>query len=287
MIGGFASYADATFETLTALIRKELPNLPKQEARVAQYLLLNIDSLSFETGKSIAQKARVSEVTVGRVLRRFGCDGMREFKELLRQRYSISGSLPDKKDDIAGRWRASLNAEVDAVRTVFGQRESTMFEDAKDRLATAEEVFVTGFQTVRGLAEDTARRLSLARSNVRYLSAHDDMLSEWIGSPAPEKSCLLMVDVVPYAGEGQALATLARQQGRSVVLVTDEYCHWANEVAHATIFAPSATGLFLESTLGLNAALALLVDAVANATPEKSASRLREWKGLTRQIKLF
>ena len=287
MASGFASYPDATFESLTATIRSELPKLPKQEAKVAQYLLLNLESLSFETGKSIAQKARVSEVTVGRVLRRFGCDGMKELKELLRQRYSVSGSLPEKKDDISGRWRTTMNAELDAIRTVFGQMDGKPYEEAARRLSNADEVFVTGFQTVRGLAEDAARRLSLARSGVRYLSTHDGMLAEWISSSDREKTCLLMIDVVPYAGEGQSLAQLARQQGRSVVLVTDEYCHWANEVAHATLFAPSATGLFLESTLGLNAALALLIDAVARSSPDNAQARLREWKGMTRQLKLF
>nr|WP_174800908.1 MurR/RpiR family transcriptional regulator [Martelella limonii] len=287
MASGFASYPDATFERLTATIRSEIPNLPKQEAKVAQFLLLNLGSLSFETGKSIAQKARVSEVTVGRVLRRFGCDGMKELKELLRQRYSVSGTVANKKDDISARWRSTLNAELDAIRTVFAQLDGQLFEEATRRLSSAEEVFVTGFQTVRGLAEDAARRLSLARSHVRYLSPHDGMLAEWLSSPAPENSCLLMVDVVPYAGEAQSLAQLARQQNRSVVLVTDEYCHWANEVAHATLFAPSSTGLFLESTLGLNVALALLIDGVARASPDDAQARLREWKGLTRQLKLF
>lgn len=285
---GFASYPEGSFEELVRKIEADMPNLPKQEAKVAQYILLNLDSISFETGRTISQKARVSEITVGRVLRRFGCAGMKEFKALLRQRYSIAGQAPARKGgDLSERWRDQLGAEIEAVQSIYDLIEGEDFLRAQDLLAGMEEVFVTGFQTVRGLAEDSARRLALARPDVRFLSAHDSMLSEWIGSRPRRSSCVLLIDVVPYAAESLALAALAKEQGRKLVVVTDEYCHWAREFADAVINAPSATGLFLESTLGLNAALALLIHGVANSQPDAAAERLREWKGFSRQLKLF
>src|SRR6056297_3870656 len=74
---GFTSYKDGTLEELLTEMQAELSTLPKQEAKVVQFILLNVDSLSFETGRSIAEKAGVSEVTVGRALRRFGCDSVK------------------------------------------------------------------------------------------------------------------------------------------------------------------------------------------------------------------
>ncbi len=287
MSQGFASYPEATLEELVSAMKAQIGALPKQEAKVVQYFLLNLSSLSFETGKSIAQKAGVAEVTVGRVLRRLGCDGMKEFKQRLRQRYSVAGGVPEKKLDVSGKWRQCLEAETAGIQSVFAQRETREFLTAQSLLSQADQVFVTGFQTVRGLAEDTGRRLALARPNVQYLSAHDGMLAEWIGSRSAKQSCLLLVDVVPYAGESQALARLAKEQGRKIVMVTDEYCHWARDLADAVIYAPSSTGLFLESTLGLNAALALLVDAVADTSADDAKARLKEWKQLTRGLQLF
>ena len=55
-------------------IQALLAGLPRQEARVAQYMLLNLDDLVFQTGVSIAGKAGTSQVTVSRVLRRLGFD---------------------------------------------------------------------------------------------------------------------------------------------------------------------------------------------------------------------
>ena len=284
---GFASYKDGTLEDLLARIRADLPALPKQEAKVAQYILLNVDSLSFETGRTIALKASVSEVTVGRTLRRFGCESVKALKALLQRRYTVAGGMAALRGELTDVWQDRLNAEQAVLQTVFEQRESAIFQEACRALAGAREVFVTGFQTVRGLAEDAARRLSLARPGVRYLSPHDGMAAEWIGDPEATRSCLLLVDVVPYATESQALARLAREQGRRVVVVSDEYCHWAAEEADAAIYAPSSTGLFLESTLGLNAALALLIDAVASADAAASAERLKNWKLSSRRLKIF
>jgi DNA-binding MurR/RpiR family transcriptional regulator len=287
MSQGFASYPEATFEELVQKMTAAMPNLPKQEAHVAQYILLNLDTLSIETGKSLAQKVGVSEVTVGRLLRRLGCDGMRELKALLRRRYSVAGGVLAQRCTVPQRWHKSLEAELGAVQSAFAQMGGENFHKAGDILISSSEVFVTGFQSVRGLAEDHARRLSIARSGVRYLSSHDGMLAEWIGGYEAEKTCLVLIDVVPYARESQVLATLARDQGRKVIVVSDEYCHWSRDIADAVFYAPSATGLFLESILGLNAILSLLVDVVAQATDGLNGDRLGQWKRLSKAGHLF
>jgi DNA-binding MurR/RpiR family transcriptional regulator len=288
MSEGFASYSDVSVEEFVRKIEAQLSNVPKQEAKVAQYILLNLDSLSFETGSSIAQKAGVAEITVGRLLRRFGCSGMKEFKQMLRQKYSISGeALRTQQTEMPPSLRDQMSAEIASLHTVYGQTTELHFRSAADYLWESETVYVTGFQTVRGLAEDTARRLSLARPRVRYLAPHDSMLGEWIEDAQASSSCLLVIDVVPYAAECQTLVRLAKEQGRRVVLVTDEYCHWSRDLTDVTIHAPSATGLFLESTLGLVAALALLINETAMRQPDNSAHRLREWKRNARKLKIF
>lgn len=212
---------------------------------------------------------------------------MKELKQLLRRRYSVAGGMPASHGEVPQRWRETLAAELAAIQSVFEQADSQDFARACDILNAADEVFVTGFQSVRGLTEDHAKRLSLARGRVRCLSPHDSMLSQWLEADDGGNSCLLLVDVVPYASESQALAKIARAQGRQIIVVSDEYCHWSREVADAVLYAPSATGLFLESTLGLNATLALLVHTVAQQNPEAAGQRLRQWKLHSRRLGLF
>ena len=288
MTQGFASYAEAPIDEFVSKVEEGMASLPKQEAKVAQYFLLNLNSISYETGKSIAQKAGVAEITVGRMLRRFGCAGMKEFKAMLRHRYSVTGeSLAEEGFELPEDWQEQMTAELRAISVVYSKMGSPAFQAAERYLREADEVYVTGFQTVRGLAEDTARRLALARPRVRFLSGHDSMLSEWLDAPAPGSSCLLVIDVIPYAAECETIARLAREQGRTVVVVTDEYCHWAHEVTDAVINTPSKTGLFLESLLGLTAATGLLIHATANAANHDLDQRMRDWKRLATRIGIF
>ncbi len=71
-----------------------------------------------------------------------------------------------------------------------------------------------GISVDPGTVEDFARRMALARKNVHFLSAHDGMLGEWLdhGPETAATTCLILVDVVPYASESLKLARLAKSQ---------------------------------------------------------------------------
>lgn len=289
MESGFSSFPQANFDELVKRLERETPKLPRQEARLAQFISLNLSSLGLETGKSLADKVGVSEVTVGRLLRRLGCDGMKGLKQLLREHYSVTPASFVSDGEIPERLAGTHEAEMQGLTSVFAQTQGENWDRIVTLLSAADTIYATGFQSVRGIVEDFGRRLALARHNVHYLSAHDGMLGEWLESE-PESSsgtCLVLVDVVPYAAESVRLARLAKSQGRAVIVVSDEYCHWSREIADAAIYAPSRTGLFLESTIGIVASLSLMVDAAAKANPAESARRLVQWKANAKKVGLF
>ncbi len=289
MSSGFASFPQGPLGDFVGRLEQSLPNLPKQEAKVAQFILLNVQSIGPETGKSLAQRVGVSEITVGRLMRRLGYNGTKHLKALLRQHYSVGGAAVSRSSDIGTKLNQVMEAELSVIRTVFNQTGNDHWSRANALISKSDRIFVSGFQSVRGLAEDFTRRLSIARSNVQYLSPHDGMLGEWLDvePDQAQRECLIIVDVVPYASEGQELAKVARQQGRSCIVVSDEFCHWSAELADASLYAPSNTGLYLESTIGLNMTLALLTDHVAKAAPDESRARLASWKKNARRLKLF
>ncbi len=291
---GFSSYLQNSFPTFEEQLDAVLPELSNLEAQVAQYMRLNISELSFETGASLAGKVGVSEVTVSRLLRRLGYEGMRGLKrelrnqltnrELLKEVASTDREVPKPLSEV-------LDLELEAVRDVYRQSASPMWGRLVSAVAGADRVHVTGFQTVRGIAEDCARRLALARSDVRFLAAHDGMLTEWLG-PSRTKGqrvneCLILIDVVAYAREAPILARLCEETNRSLVVVTDEMCHWAKNHTDLVVHASTRSGLFLESTVAITAALNLIVDAVAKESSSEIADRLQDWKANARILNLF
>lgn len=65
------------------LIRLQSAELRKSKADklIASYIERNLAELPFETAKSIAERLGISQMTVGRYLRRLGFDGLEELKQ--------------------------------------------------------------------------------------------------------------------------------------------------------------------------------------------------------------
>jgi DNA-binding MurR/RpiR family transcriptional regulator len=289
----FSSFPQNLYPHFEGKLRQAMTDLTNLEARVAQYMVLNLSDLSFETGASLASKVGVSEVTVSRLLRRLGYEGMRGLKRALQSELSTQGPIDEGSSQQApiadGYLADALELEIKALRGVFHQATTPAWHDLVDTLANADRVYVTGFQTVRGLAEDCARRLALAKSGVRFLSAHDGMLAEWLqtGRSGNGADCLIMIDVVPYAREAPVLAEICENTGRKLVIVTDELCYWAKEYTDLVVHARSRNGLFLESTVAITAALNLLVHSVAEQSPAATEARLEDWKAMARSLNVF
>jgi DNA-binding MurR/RpiR family transcriptional regulator len=290
----FSLPTQVSFPKFEEELRAAVPDLPRLEAQVAQYMMLNIGNLSFETGASLARKVGVSEVTVSRLLRRLGHEGMRGLRKELRN--ELLNREPLEGDDSGtleapNRIARNLELEYEALREVFQQCASSTWGRLVRAVVDADCVYVTGFQAVRGIAEDCARRLGITRDNVQFLAAHDGMLTEWLGLEDDQATrtsqCLILIDVVPYAREAKVLARLCKESNRSLIVITDEMCHWAKNYTDLVVHASTRTGLILESTVAITAALNLMVNSVADQNSATLTARLDRWKADTRALKLF
>lgn len=276
---------------LAARLKTVLPELTKSEARIAQWLLLNEAVAGMETGASLAARTGVSEITVSRFLRRIGFKGMAALKEALQ----VSGAnLHVNSTDrylrlLEGELGTLIKRDAEAILGLGAQIGKPEWEAAIDRINDADEVFVTGFQTIRGLAEDFTRRLTIVRGSVRFVAAHDGGLAEWIPSRRREgeRRCVILVDMVPYAREAEVIARLARERGMDLVVVTDELNTWAAAHTPYVFFAATKVGAFLESTGPLATILNLITHAVASRDPQKARARLNEWPALMRDLNLY
>lgn len=276
---------------LVARLRAILPELTRSEARIAQWLILNLSSLGMETGASVAAKTGVSEITVSRFLRRIGFRGMAALRAHL-QETGVNLHLDGAERYLRlleGELGALIRRDAEAVLGLGAQIARPEWQDAIATVAGADEIFVTGFQTVRGLAEDFSRRLGIVRPGVRFVAAHDSGLAEWIPREAPEdrSRCLILVDMVPYAREAPVVLRTARRLGFGAVVVTDELNTWARDHTPFVFHAATKVGAFLESTGPLATILNLVTHAVAAQDPERARGRLARWPSVLRDLELY
>jgi DNA-binding MurR/RpiR family transcriptional regulator len=282
---------DTADSALAARLRGVQADLTKSEAMIAQWFLLNEATLAMETGASVAAKTGVSEITVSRFLRRIGFRGMAELKaEVGSPAAKLHIHAADRYMRLLdGELGALLKRDADAILGLGAQIARPEWDQAVAIIDAADEVFVTGFQTVRGLAEDFARRLGIVRGSVRYISAHDAGLVEWVPSArrAGEARALVLVDMVPYAREAEVVVRTARGLGIEVVVVTDELNSWAQAYTPFVFHASTKVGAFLESTGPLATLLNLVTHAVAGKDPAKARRRIASWPSVLRELGLY
>ena len=273
-------------------IRTHIPRLTKSEARIARYILNNEARIGLETGVSLAAATDVSEITVSRFLNKLGLRGMRDLKEQLKMAppESVIESAERFTRLLSGGESAMIEAEAGAIRKLSSQVARDEWEEMANCLFEADRIFVTGFQTVRGMAEDFARRLGVVRDAVRFLSVHEGGLVEW-APPAESidgtRNVFVLVDIMPYAREAEKACKIARDLGFQVAVFSDEFNNWAYSYTNLVFHAESKTGTFLESTASLNSVLNLVVHAVAEREPETARTRVDNWTKLTKELELF
>ena len=263
-------------------------NLTRSEALLAQWLRLNESSLGLETGATIATKTGLSEITVSRFLRRLGYRGIAGLKEDLQ----ASGAARLGGSDLYLRLVDNelgtlLRRDAEEVLAIAAQIERPEWSQAIQSIHGAAEVFVTGFQTVKGAAEDFARRLSLIRPGVRFVTPHDSGLAEWIGLDKSQARCLILIDTVPYAREAEPILQLAVSAGMSAVVLTEELNTWAMRHTPYVFFVGGKVHAYVESSGPLVTLLGLVAHAVADRDPAAAKARLAAWPNLLRGLNLF
>ncbi len=276
---------------LASRLRGLSGGLTKSEAIIAQWLILNEATLGLETGASVAAKTGVSEITVSRFLRHAGYKGLQALKEdlqaaLLNVHVSPSDRYFRLLDSKIG---AILKRDADAVLALAQEVEKPAWAPAIDAIAAADEVFVVGFQTIRGIAEDFTRRLAIVRGSVRFLSPHDGGLVEWIPSfrRAEETRCLVMVEMAPYAREALPILKTARRLGMQAVVVTDELNTWASAETPFVFHVTTKVDAFLESTGPMTTLMNVIIHEVAGRAPDKARKRIKDWPPIMRGLDLY
>jgi DNA-binding MurR/RpiR family transcriptional regulator len=276
---------------LAARLRSISGGLTKSEAVIAQWLVLNEATLGLESGSSVAAKTGVSEITVSRFLKRAGFKGLQGLKEDLQAALVHAHVSPSDRyfrllDSEIG---AILKRDADAILALAHEVEKPTWSQAIDAVTAADEVFVVGFQTIRGIAEDFSRRLAIVRGSVRLLSPHDGGLVEWIPSfrRADEARCLVMVDMAPYAREALPIVQTARRLGMQVVVVTDELNTWAIAETPFVFHVTTKVDAFLESTGPMTTLMNVLIHEVAGRAPEKARKRIKDWPPIMRGLGLY
>jgi DNA-binding MurR/RpiR family transcriptional regulator len=241
----------------------------KADKALASYMLAQMASLPFETAASLAEKVAVSEPTVGRFCRTLGYKSFKDLKQGLGEDigdrpWLISDRLRDfQQRSLAGddQLARSLQLEIAGLVAVYELAQSEDWKRVARRLATASSVYVTGFQTERGLAQYLANQLQYLRDGVHLIDLAAGNFSELLlsGGASP---CLVIFEARRYSRMARVLAREAKAAGIHTTLVTDSFCDWGRGLVDEMLIVSTEFNLFWDSTAQMASLSSLLVNSV-------------------------
>jgi DNA-binding MurR/RpiR family transcriptional regulator len=279
--------------SLAQKLHAGFPNLTKSEKAVASYMLTHLKNLPYETAASIAESTGVSSMTVSRFLRGLGYNGLNELKEHLRTEFDATPLLIS--DRLARIRKASrrgdklwdnFELEMQATLGVYELLGSPLWKRVVETLSSSSDVFVTGFQTISGIASDFAARLDYMRPNVRFLDGRNGTFSELLagGGASP---CLTLFEMRRYTKSSLRLAEAARQGGVPLVIVCDSHCYWARDFTDLVLSVGTQSHLFWDNQAPFLSLNNLLLDAVITRLGESIEPRLGKLRELQDKFEAF
>lgn len=240
----------------------------KSDKLIANYFERNLAELPFETAKSIAARLEISQMTVGRYLRRLGFDGLEEMKAVLRRgrsnpAWQVKGSMDRFQQDLReGKFIAGLlQQQVDNLGRIYELTTSHEWQQTVEALISASEVYVAAYQNVRGIAQYFTAQLSYTRPRVEFMDGLNGTYAEALDGSVAGR-VLFLHDVRRFAAKARPLAEEARRAGVKVILLTDEFCPWADEVSDISLVVPGSHGPLWDGAATMTAVMDLLLSNI-------------------------
>lgn len=253
--------------------------LPKREQRVADFVLQNLEQISYLRQSDIAKASEVSDATVNRFCISLGCEGFRDFKIRLTQSVAVSLQYlggPGNDNSVSGQLVVQVFAAlVDTLNLVRSQLDSDAIEAAIDLLAGARRIVFFG---VGGGSANVAREGAnrFFRLGVPAEAHADGYFQRMLASTLEKGDLVFAISQSGTPAELLDSVAIARQYGVKSISLTKR----GSELARATDVAieidiPEDHDIYKPSASRL--AYIAIIDVLAAGTARRRPEQVKEY----------
>ena len=196
---------------------------PKREQLVADFVLANLEGISFLSQHEIAAATEVSVATVNRFCTTIGCEGFRDFQIRLAQNVAVSlqylGGASGDQSETGQLVTQVFSTLVDTLTLVRGQLDSEAIEQATDKLADARRIAFLG---VGGGSANVAREGAnrFFRLGIPAEAHADGYLQRMLSSTLTEGDVLVAISSSGQPAELLDSIAIAKQYGATTISLT-------------------------------------------------------------------
>ncbi|WP_328302975.1 MurR/RpiR family transcriptional regulator [Streptomyces sp. NBC_00435] len=261
------------------------------QRRIAQYLVDHLTEAAFLSITELAERAGVSQPSVTRFASALGFSGYPALREVLQPiALSAVAGAPDSPEQARrNELQAAVDAEIENLRGVRQLLADTnQVLDIGRELARSVPLTVLGLRISVSLAEYFAYAARRIHPDVRLVTgggsvAYDALLQ----ARAAGGSWVLAFAMPRHAKETLAALRVARSAGLRVALITDPTLGPLVDEADVALTAGTGSRLVFDSYSAPGVLSAALLQAMADADPERTQTRLESYEQAADQHGFF
>lgn len=224
------------------------------QRRLVKLLKENQMILAFSSAFEVGKRAEVSESTVIRWTQKLGYKGFTEFQTHLQQ--VLTEAHIEKGESPAGPSASIvknlLDADIQSLHTLKDSLDEEHLLQAVDAFSRAERIYVTSNFFDYGLAHSFASWLNMVQGNTELLMQGDIQYYQQL-SRFTKHDVVLAFAFPRYTKNVNKTLEIAKQQGATVIVVTDGPQSPATLFADITFYVEVPTNLSIDSYTAVHA----------------------------------
>jgi DNA-binding MurR/RpiR family transcriptional regulator len=270
----------STTEQLLALVDGR--RLSPAQRRIGQFLIDHLAEVVFMSSVDLADRVGVSQPSVTRFATALGFSGYPALRETLKG--IVLGSVGESPEEVRrNEFQAAIAAEqtnLDALQRLVATPDRLV--DAGRMLAESTPLSVVGLRLSLPVAHYFAYSAQRIHPDIRLISAGGSVAHDALLQAQQAGASWIVAFLLPrYAAEALTVLEQARNLGLKVVLVTDNPL--VPFAALSDVLLPVGVGsrLVFDSHAAPMVLASLLVQAIADAAPERTQQRLEAHESLS------
>lgn len=263
-------------------ILEKYDDLPKQQKKIADYIISRYDEVVFLSITKLATTLSVSEATIVRFAQNLGHKGFPELKENLVTYYReyltpgerMKRSIEEMPDDPL-HYKGHASREIQLIQESIKALDNDSFTRAIEQIINAERTFIFGSGGNECLANHLTFRLARFKLNVTQQSVSGKMLFEKL---LQIKNTDLIVAYHFYKPtiDFRRLMSVAKERGIPVILLTDSLIPtMVREVSTILLATRGSAGTFHSQVVPMSINNAL-INGIASKLGDKAVDALQE-----------
>ncbi|MGI6085408.1 MAG: MurR/RpiR family transcriptional regulator [Acetivibrionales bacterium] len=255
-------------ENLIDILKEKYPTFSKSQKLIARFMIEHYDKAAFLTAAKLGEEVGVSESTVVRFANEVGYDGYPKLQKVLRevikskltstQRLEVSSSRLDPESVL----KSVLQSDMNKIRATMEEADPDNFNAIVEEILNAKKIYILGVRSSAALASFLGFYFNLIFQNVRLV--HTTSVSEMFEQivNAGEGDVVLGISFPRYSKRTSKAMEFARNQGATVIAITDNAASPLAKSSSYSLFARSDMASFVDSLVAPLSMINALIVAI-------------------------